>query len=274
MCGIAGILRPDGPDADPASLEAMARAMGHRGPDDSGIHLDGPLGLAFRRLAILDLSPSGHQPMATPDGRHVIAFNGEIYNHRALRGELAAHGQAFRGHSDTEVLLAAIAHWGVEAALARSNGMLALAAWDRHARTLWLARDRVGKKPLYYGWAGGDFLFGSELKALRAHPRSDNPISRTALRAFASRGYVPAPLSIYGRVFKLEPGCILMISTEGASKPRSHADDPASTPGFTLKRYWNYRNVVLEGLDRPITDHSEALVELEVGNRSTFEREE
>lgn len=254
---------------DLSILERMIAPITHRGPDDRGIWLDVPAGIGFghRRLAIIDLSEMGHQPMHSRDGRFVITYNGEIYNHAELRTELETSGHAPKGGwcgtSDTETLIEAIAAWGLEAALDRAVGMFAFALWDRKERRLQLVRDRFGEKPLYYGWAGGDFLFGSELKALRAHPRFDNPISRTALRAFASWGYVPAPLSIYDRVFKLEPGCILTISTEGASKPRSHADDPASTPGFTLKRYWNYRNVVLEGLDRPITDHSEALVELE-----------
>src|SRR5690606_22377197 len=163
MCGIAGAWAPGAEDA--AVLHALGAAMGaaiaHRGPDDAGTWADADAGLVLshRRLAILDLSPAGHQPMASSDGRWQLAYNGEVYNHAELRTELAALGVAFRGHSDTEVLLEAIARWGVDAALARANGMFAFAAWDTQARELWLARDRVGKKPLYYGWCGdGSFV--------------------------------------------------------------------------------------------------------------------
>ncbi|TDM20498.1 asparagine synthetase B family protein, partial [Macrococcoides canis] len=134
-----------------------------------------------RRLSILDLSPLGHQPMASADGRYVMAYNGEVYNFATLRAELEPLGHTFRGHSDTEVLLAAILQWGVEDTLQRANGMFAIALWDRQEQCLWLARDRVGKKPLYYGWAGDALVFGSELKALWQHPDFDNDIDRDAL---------------------------------------------------------------------------------------------
>ena len=156
-------------------LAARAREMGgalvHRGPDDAGTWVDAQAGiaLAHQRLSILDLSPLGHQPMESADGRYVLAYNGEVYNFAPLRAALAAVGHRFRGHSDTEVLLAAVAEWGIEDALQRCNGMFAIALWDRRERCLWLARDRVGKKPLYYGWAGDALVFGSELKALWRH---------------------------------------------------------------------------------------------------------
>ncbi|WP_461583446.1 asparagine synthetase B family protein [Tepidiphilus sp. HLB4] len=174
MCGFAGFLGAEAPDQPEAVLRAMADALRHRGPDDAGVWFDGQagVGLAHRRLAIVDLTPAGHQPMRSPCGRFVLAYNGEIYNHLDLRAALAAEGGAFawRGHSDTETLLAALRHWGVEGALQRVNGMFAFALWDAQERTLVLVRDRMGEKPLYYGTCGGAFLFGSELKALRAHP--------------------------------------------------------------------------------------------------------
>ena len=231
MCGIAGAIAPPH-RVDEEALRQLGTRMGaaiaHRGPDDAGTWTDAAAGLvlAHRRLAIVDLSPEGHQPMVSDDGRWVIAFNGEIYNHHTLRGELAARGQAFRGHSDTEVLLAAIAHWGVEAALARSNGMLALAAWDRHARTLWLARDRVGKKPLYYGWTGdGTFLFGSELAALRACPSLRTDVDPDALALLLRLDYIPAPHCILKGVRKLPAGALVRIDatrTDACAVPDVH----------------------------------------------------
>ncbi|MFN3359627.1 MAG: asparagine synthetase B family protein, partial [Pseudomonas sp.] len=176
MCGLTGFWQPGGCRHDGAAVTVrrMADALAHRGPDDAGVWVDAAAGvtLGHRRLAIVDLSPAGHQPMASASGRFVIAFNGEIYNHAELRRELEAAGRApaWRGHSDTETLLAAVEAWGLERTLARSVGMFALALWDAQERALWLARDRLGEKPLYYGWQRGVLLFGSELKALRAHP--------------------------------------------------------------------------------------------------------
>lgn len=172
MCGLTGLLlaqpRMHG-DALAAQAQQMAAALHHRGPDDAGVWIDAQAGvaLAHRRLSILDLSPLGRQPMVSADGRYVLVCNGEIYNFQALRAALAALGHRFRSRSDAEVLLAAIAEWGVEETLPRCNGMFAIAVWDRRERCLWLARDRVGKKPLYYGWAGDALVFGSELKAHR-----------------------------------------------------------------------------------------------------------
>lgn len=231
MCGIAGALAPDGRHDEQALHQlgsAMGAAIAHRGPDDAGTWTEAAAGLvlAHRRLAIVDLSPEGHQPMVSDDGRWVIAFNGEIYNHAALRRELAAQGQAFRGHSDTEVLLAAIAHWGVEAALVRSNGMLALAAWDRRTRTLWLARDRVGKKPLYYGWTSdGTFLFGSELAALRACPSLHAEVDQDALALLLRLDYIPAPHCILKGIRKLPAGALVRIDTahtDARAMPDAH----------------------------------------------------
>jgi asparagine synthase (glutamine-hydrolysing) len=169
MCGLAGLLNRDGAPASPVVAERMGESIRHRGPDGSGLFTDGPFAVAHRRLAIIDLSPAGHQPMATADGRFVIAYNGEIYNFQELRLELEAGGRTFRSRTDSEVALHALAAWG-PGAVSRFNGMFALALWDRRERTLLLARDRFGVKPLYYAQRGGLFVFGSEVKALLAHP--------------------------------------------------------------------------------------------------------
>jgi asparagine synthase (glutamine-hydrolysing) len=246
----------------------MALAIAHRGPDDQGVWTDAEAGIALghRRLSIVDLSPLGHQPMLSCDGRWVLSYNGEIYNHAALRSELNAAGKgvAWRGHSDTETLVECIAAWGLEAVLRKSVGMFALALWDRKERLLHLARDRFGEKPLYYGWSGGDFVFASELKAIREHPRFDNAISRRALGLFAARTYVPAPLSIYERLYKLEPGCILSIAPAAASAPRDlPPEEGRDEGGVTLARYWSYRDAIRRGMADPIGDEREATDRLE-----------
>lgn len=195
---------------DMAIAARMTQAIVHRGPDDGDVWVDAKVGLALghRRLAIVDLSPAGHQPMHSACGRYVIVFNGEIYNHMALRAELEkAHAApAWRGHSDTETLLAVLAHWGIQAGLQRLVGMFAFALWDKRSRNLTLARDRLGEKPLYYGWQNGTFLFGSELKALSVHPDFDRKIDRRVLPLYFRHSYIPAPHSIYAGISKLEPG--------------------------------------------------------------------
>ena len=268
MCGIAGIVGEAARDS--GLLDRMAGAIAHRGPDDQGtwIDVEAGVGLANRRLAVIDLSPHGHQPMHSADGRYVITFNGEIYNHTDLRSELEARGAApegnWRGHSDTEVLVEAIAALGLAPAVERCVGMFAFALWDREERKLSLVRDRFGEKPLYYGWAGPDFVFASELKAIRLHPRFSAEIDRRALSLFASRTYVPAPLSIYRGIFKLEPGCILDLDVAATTKPLTEA--PAigfRGDGLSVSRYWSYRDVLRQGLDDPIADEAEALERLE-----------
>ncbi|HEY7005906.1 MAG TPA: asparagine synthase (glutamine-hydrolyzing), partial [Sphingomicrobium sp.] len=245
-------------------------ALVHRGPDDRGTWIDHDAGIGFghRRLAIVDLSPNGRQPMASSNGRWVINCNGEIYNHAELRAQLNGAGLApergWRGHSDIETLVEAIAAWGLEIALSRAVGMFAFGLWDRSERKLYLVRDRFGEKPLYYGWAGGDFIFASELKAITAHPRFDNDVSRAALEAFAARSYVPAPLSIYRRIFKLPPASILEIAPAAAIAPLE--ESPAETPGaggVRLQRYWSYAQVLAAGARDPITDEASAVDELE-----------
>jgi asparagine synthase (glutamine-hydrolysing) len=228
----------------------MADRIRHRGPDDQGVWIDGDAGLALahRRLSILDLSAAGHQPMHSASGRWVLAYNGEIYNHMELRRRLKAEGAApsWRGHSDTETLLAAIEAWGVDETLRRSVGMFALALWDRSQRALWLARDRMGEKPLYYGWQGDTFLFGSELKALRAHPAFNAPVDRGALALLLRHGYVPAPYSIHVGIHKLPPGTWLKLG-EGEREVR-----PVT--------YWSLGEVAEHGMAHPfVGSESDAL---------------
>lgn len=275
MCAITGLLltRPRlGSDALRASVERMAASMRHRGPDDSGAWVSTPAGLALghARLAIIDLSPAGHQPMVSASGRYVIAFNGEIYNHRDLRDALERAGAApaWRGHSDTETLLAGFEHWGVEATLSRCVGMFAIALWDEAERTLTLARDRFGEKPLYYGWAGRGaeraFVFGSELKALRAYPGFDAPVCRQALAQYLRFTYVPAPRSIYEGVFKLEPGCLLTVrGAPPADAPAAPLRPGHHHHGVTVQRWWSLADVVEAGALAPLRDEREALETLE-----------
>jgi asparagine synthase (glutamine-hydrolysing) len=252
MCGITGFWTPEGLNLEEAraTITAMSDALRHRGPDDAGAWIDPVAGIAFgfRRLAILDLTPSGHQPMESASGRYVIVFNGEIYNHHTLRDELAGLGQRFRGRSDTEVLLAAIETWGLQRTLERCNGMFAFALWDKAERTLSLARDRAGEKPLYYGWMGRTLLFGSELKALRAHPAFQPRIDRNALALYLRRGYVPGPYSIYLGVNKLRAGTSLTV------RPDRFA------AGVTPTEYWSLRRVADQGSAQPFRgDASEAV---------------
>jgi asparagine synthase (glutamine-hydrolysing) len=255
MCGITGILDPTRRD-DAATLETaatpMADALAHRGPDDSGSWHDAAAGIAFghRRLSIVDLSPQGHQPMHAASGRYVLVFNGEIYNHLEMREEidLAEPGRRWRGHSDTEVILAALDRFGLEGMLARVNGMFALAIWDRSERVLHLARDRIGEKPLYFGAVGGRFAFASELHALRTLPGFTGAIDPDALALYLRLGYVPGPHSIYTGIEKLQPGM--------------RADVRATGSRIQVERrtYWDLEAVARAGLSRPrADDDSESL---------------
>ncbi len=257
MCGLAGAFDPGTEEAAwPARLAGMAEALRHRGPDDEGLWHDAKagLGLAFRRLAIVDLSASGHQPMLSPSGRYVIAFNGEVYNFRELRTKLEALGERFRGHSDTEVMLAAIEAFGLEAAVKSFVGMFAFALWDRTERRLHLVRDRLGIKPLYWGWSRGALLFGSELTALRRHPSFDARLDRDAVASFLRFNYVPAPHAIFEGFKKLEPGCIRTFDL--AAGPRGGEG--------RLTAYWSLAEVARNGLSHPFAgDEREAIDELE-----------
>jgi asparagine synthase (glutamine-hydrolysing) len=228
MCGIAGFWDPSvmaGEAALEQTAQRMASALQHRGPDDHGTWADehASLALGHRRLAILDLSNEGHQPMHSADKRYVLVFNGEIYNYKDLRNSLEQFGHSFRGRSDTEVMLVAFCQWGILPALERLVGMFAFALWDRWERRLHLARDRAGEKPLYYGWSDDAFVFGSELKSLRAHPRWNARIAREALALLVRHGYIAAPYSIYEGVYKLPPGCVLTL-TESHIAARQRPD--------------------------------------------------
>ncbi len=253
MCGITGFWTPGGLNLEDArgTVTAMADALRHRGPDDEGTWIDPEAGIAlgFRRLAILDLTPTGRQPMESATGRFVIVFNGEIYNHQALRRELANLGHSFRGRSDTEVLVAALEAWGMRRTLEQCNGMFAFALWDKAERTLHLARDRAGEKPLYYGWMGQTLLFGSELKALRAHPTFQPQIDRNALALYLRRGYVPSPYSIYVGVNKLPAGTWLTL------RPDCMRTDTAPTA------YWSLQAVAEQGVAEPVRDDPAEVVE-------------
>lgn len=256
MCGFVGFLGggPSDPTANKNLLARMADTISHRGPDDSGYWSDEDrrIGLGHRRLSIVDLSPAGHQPMRSASGRYVIAFNGEIYNHLQLRDQLRSVGKApaWRGHSDTETLLAGFDAWGIQETIERAIGMFAFAVWDRETESLTLGRDRIGEKPLYYGWQGSGaasvFLFGSELKALRVHPAFENRINRSALCLQLRHNYIPAPYSIYEGVGKLPPGSILRLSLK-MREPK-------------VTRYWSAVQTVASGMANPFVGSAEQTV--------------
>lgn len=255
MCGIAGFLSADG--FEPRWGAELARTMGEtlaaRGPDSFGEWVDGTAGiaLAHRRLSIQDLSACGNQPMISADGRFVMIFNGEIYNHLEIRADIGPH--AWRGHSDTETLLEGICRWGLEDTLRRSVGMFALALWDRSERTLAMARDRFGEKPLYYGMSGRTLVFGSELKALVAHPDFPGKVSREALTLYLRFGYVPSPYSIYQDIGKLPPGTCLRL---GAPSAGGVLPEP--------RAYWTLAQAYEEGREASFRGtETDAVVQLE-----------
>ncbi|MFO0996489.1 MAG: asparagine synthase (glutamine-hydrolyzing) [Alphaproteobacteria bacterium] len=253
MCGIAGLLDTTA-SLDPHTLIALAERMTarlvHRGPDDAGAWADPSAGIAlgFRRLSIVDLSVEGRQPMHSHCGRYVLVFNGEIYNHRALRASLDQLARIrWRGHSDTETLLEWIARKGLDSALEASNGMFALALWDGQERRLVLARDRLGKKPLYYGRVGGAFAFASELKALHALPGFAPPIDREAVALLLQHAYVPSPYSIYRDIRKLAPGHVVTVrASGGAEVPRA---------------FWSAKAVAERAMDSEIRDDDGTILE-------------
>ncbi|MBN33487.1 MAG: asparagine synthase (glutamine-hydrolyzing) [Rhodospirillaceae bacterium] len=252
MCGLAGLIDWSGataPEARERAVQAMNDRLRHRGPDDEGLWSDDVATLGQRRLSILDLSPAGHQPMASACDRYVITYNGEIYNHRDLIADLEDTGVTFRGHSDTEILVEACARWGVEWTLDRVAGMFAFALWDREQRTLVLARDRLGKKPLYWTSAGGRLAFASELTALTLLPATPRRIDRDALCLYLRHASVPAPRTILEGVHKLEPGTTLTF--------RAHDQAVA-------RCYWSVRQIAAAGAEDPYTGTTaDALVELD-----------
>jgi asparagine synthase (glutamine-hydrolysing) len=264
MCGIAGLWSTT---VGPIDATPMGDALVHRGPDGGGAWADAEAGiaLAHRRLAIIDLSSAGHQPMTSPTGRYIILYNGEIYNHLDLRTELEIDGAiAWRGHSDTETLVNGIERWGLEATLQRAVGMFAIALWDRQERTLSLARDRIGEKPLFYGWGRSGLMFGSELKALREAPGFDNAVDPDVMSLYLRFNYVPAPWSILKNIFKIEPGVIVTFDRSAIDVPPAAppvADGPAF-PGIICTRYWSLDAVVAAGAIPDMTE-GEALSGLE-----------
>ena len=257
MCGIAGVLYAHpmiGSEQLSTQVKKMSDAIVHRGPDDCGewINADVGIGLGHRRLSIVDLSSAGHQPMQSANSRYVISYNGEIYNFSEIRADLEKRGHGFKGHSDTEVLLESIACFGLEKALAKLNGMFAFALWDKEQHKLTLARDRIGKKPLYYGWCGEVFLFGSELKALRVHSAFDDEIDRGALGQFIQYCWLNGPATIYKNIKKLSPGSYLQVDQSSFYQPKS----PIT--------YWSAMQVANNGLASPyVGSYQQATEELD-----------
>ncbi|MBF0498729.1 MAG: asparagine synthase (glutamine-hydrolyzing) [Candidatus Riflebacteria bacterium] len=257
MCGITGFIDKSGrvrPELFHPLIEAMTDCLVHRGPDGSGIWIDEAEGIAVghRRLAVLDLSVAANQPMISPGGQFILVFNGEIYNYRSIRNRLESEGLApcggWQTSSDTEVMVVAIECWGLETVLACVTGMFAFVLWDRRERQLILAIDRIGEKPLYYGWLGSVFVFASELKALRPHPGFIPEIDRNSLALFMKFGHVPAPHCIFKKMYKLEPGTFVVIR---------HNNHQASSSGENgnvmpyIHRYWSLANVVSEAISQP-----------------------
>jgi asparagine synthase (glutamine-hydrolysing) len=268
MCGLVGYWL-----SNPASrlniearavvLDGMLSRIQHRGPNDAGFWVDNGVGLAIahRRLSILDLTPAGHQPMASPCGRYILSYNGEIYNHGDLRNELDREGGGFywRGYSDTETLLAGLRHWGIEKCLEKLNGMFAFAFWDSLEKQLVLARDRMGEKPLYYGRSGDTFLFGSELKALATHPSWSGQVNREALALFFQYCYVPAPFSIYTGISKLLPAHYVVIRNQGREISEPHC-------------YWNPYRIAEQGATGAGREAAELIEELDALLRDSISR--
>jgi asparagine synthase (glutamine-hydrolysing) len=257
MCGLTGFYAPTTTESLHNTARHMADALTHRGPDDAGVWTDESCGLALahRRLSVLELSSAGHQPMQSSNQRYVIAFNGEIYNHLSLRQQLDAEERSpqWRGHSDTETLLACVSAWGLLKTLTSAVGMFAFALWDRSTRQLFLARDRLGEKPLYWGWQNDVLLFGSELKALRRHPAFQSGVNRQALASFMRHGYISAPHSIHQGMNKLPAGHWLTLNLANPDQAR------AATP----VAYWSIAQTVESGLRHPLegtpTDAVDAL---------------
>ncbi len=262
MCGITGFLggaRFESSTEDVALLSSMNGQLIHRGPDDEGVYFDpdSRVGLGHRRLSILDVSPLGHQPMKSAGGRYTMVFNGEIYNHLELRKQLQQLNSmiAWRGRSDTETLLAGFEAWGIKKTIEQTIGMFAIAVWDRTSQVLTLIRDRMGEKPLYYGWHGSGsrrvFLFGSELKAMKSHPSFSSEIDRGAICLLLRHNAIPAPHSIYRDTFKLNPGCLLTVSTR--------------CPEPQIETYWSLSRVANSGVHSPFAGSpDDAVDKLEV----------
>jgi len=277
MCGIAGFVALKGtPDDDTCrkDLETMVRLLEHRGPDAEGFWSDRDRGvyLGHRRLSIIDLSEQGAQPMVSAGGRFVIVYNGEIYNFRELRRQLASAGVDFRGDSDTEVLVNGFEEWGIATTLKKLVGMFALALWDRHERELTLMRDRAGEKPLYYGWVGNRVVFASELKAIKAISGFDNQLARSAVASFMRFSYVPAPFSIYENIFKIEAGTYATIPLNIGSNC-FYRNDAEINPPVENVPYWSARDVMDRDVPPNGIDRQEAVNHLDELIRRSVSRQ-
>ena len=252
MCGIAGFITQSNSDSKRINdiVTKMSDTLRHRGPDDKGIWVNGEHGIALghRRLSIIDTSVAGHQPMLSHCGRYVIILNGEIYNFKTLRHELESKGFKFKGHSDTEIMLAAISSYGVDSAIKKFNGMFAFALWDRKKHILSLARDRTGQKPMYYGFSNNTFLFASELKAMRVYPGFKNSINRDALALYMRFNCIPAPHSIYENIYKLPPSSILKFN---------YAD--LASKKYSVDKYWSLSNIASNGIEHILDQPSDQL---------------
>ena len=258
MCGLAGLVTPDSTTQqhglDCQTVRRMNDVLSHRGPDSSGFWSDEQrVALAHRRLAIQDLSPLGHQPMPSKCKRYQLVFNGEIYNFQSLKAELQAVGLTFNGHSDSEVLLASVVHWGLEEALSRFNGMFAFAIWDSELQQLTLAQDRLGKKPLYFGYIGGSLVFASELKALQQHPEFDGEICRDALQLYLEHNVVPAPFAIYQGIYKMPQASYLRCSLSDISARKCLLSQ--------LQQYWAPLSTAKNAHSAPYTGNFDSAVD-------------
>lgn len=263
MCGFAGFYTSSKISFDQRQthLVRMSNSLAHRGPDGEGFWIDEHSGIALshRRLAIIDLSPYGQQPMSSPSKRYIMVFNGEIYNYQTLKKEIDDFPQevpiSWKGNSDTEVMLAAFDIWGIKKAVEKLNGMFAFAVWDLKEQNLYLGRDRIGEKPLYYGWCGDSFLFGSELKSLKAHPSFDPTLNPQAIDAFLKYNYIPTPSSIYKSIYKLTPGTLVCLNSK-------HFQEKSIPSPFA---YWSLQEIALQGVHQPTTfSETEAIEHLDI----------
>lgn len=251
MCGIVGFVDQNGKITEPeVTLRQMINGISYRGPDSNGTWTESGIGLGHARLSIIDLTSDGHQPMSSKSNRYIISYNGEVYNHKHLRQELASQGVGFKGSSDTEVILASIETWGLQKAVSRFVGMFAFALWDRVERRLYLIRDRLGIKPLYYGEIDGVFIFVSDLRALSSLPFFTKPINRDAVVQYLRYSYIPAPSSIYKHIQKLLPGHILSFDLGDTLVDLEHKSKP----------YWSLTSVVEKGIENPFNGTSEEAI--------------
>ena len=271
MCGITGLFGRNHDGGLDKQVKQMTVSLSHRGPDDSGfwVNENRTIALGHRRLSVLELSKAGHQPMESACGRFVMTFNGEIYNHLELRKELLDPKKMthWKGNSDTETILEGFSKWGVNLTIEKMVGMFALAVWDKSEERLYLARDRVGEKPLYFGWSNGNFVFGSELKAIKNYAGFNNEIDRDALCLFLRHTYIPSPRSIYKGIYKLQPGHILKIKLKDTL---SAPDIGFFSNSLNLKEYWSFKNTIEEGQANLITDELEAVELLEKSLRESI----